>query len=174
MQVISAQRVAPQGGSIRLLVQKSGGPHERDKTVQDLIELENRAGLHRAASFREFNERIGTVRVRLGELVRRLKEDGKSIAGFGAPTKSTTLLAHFRLGKGILDFIVDDNPIKQGLFSPLFHIPVLHPDEIYRRRPDYLVVLAWNFADSIMKKHSSYRDQGGRFILPMPEPRIVG
>jgi SAM-dependent methyltransferase len=172
MEVISAQRVAPQGGSIRLLVQKAGGRQKRDGTVQELIDLESRAGLDRAATFRELNVRINKVRSELSALVKGLKSQGKSIAAFGAPTKSTTLLTHFQLGNGILDFIVDDNPMKQGLFSPLFHIPVVHPDEVYRRKPDYLVVLAWNFAESIMKKHARYREQGGRFILPMPEARI--
>ncbi len=174
MKVISAERVAPQGGSIRLIVQKAeGGRYQPDSSVEVLIEQERRAGLHRAESFKEYNARINRVRTDLSRLVRGLKAEGRTIAAFGAPTKSTTLLTHFQLGEGILDFIVDDNPIKQGLFSPKFHIPVLHPDEIYRRRPDYLVLLAWNFAESIMARHARYRAGGGRFILPMPEARVV-
>jgi C-methyltransferase C-terminal domain/Putative zinc binding domain/Methyltransferase domain len=173
MEIVSAQRVAPQGGSIRLIVQRAGGRQTRDGSVGELIALERRTGLDRPETLRGFNARINKVRADLSGLVRDLKAKGHTIAAFGAPTKSTTLLAHFELGSGILDFIVDDNPMKQGLFSPLFHIPVLHPDEVYRRRPDYLVLLAWNFAESIMKKHARYREEGGRFILPMPEARIV-
>ncbi len=149
MQLISAQRVAPQGGSIRLIIQKTGGRDKPDGTVKKLIDIEADAGLHQVESFKAFGARINKVRDDLSKLVKTLKGEGKTIAAFGAPTKSTTLLTHFQLGKGILDFIVDDNPIKQGLFSPLFHIPILHPDEIYKRKPDYLVVLAWNFAESI-------------------------
>ena len=173
MELISAERIAPQGGSIRLIAQKAGGRRKPDASVEQLIDLERRAGLHDAESFRKYNERINAVREKLSTLVRGLKAEGKSIAAFGAPTKSTTLLTHFGLGEGILDFIVDDNPIKQGLFTPKFHIPILHPDEIYRRRPDYLVLLAWNFAESIMQRNARYAEEGGRFILPMPEARIV-
>lgn len=173
MELIGAERVSPQGGSIRLIGQKQGGPHRRDSSVQALSELERSAGIYEADSFRAFTARINKVKSDLSDIVRGLKRDGKTIAGFGAPTKSTTLLAHFGLGHGILDFIVDDNPIKQGLFSPLFHIPVLPADEIYKRKPDYLVVLAWNFAESIMERQARYRAEGGRFIVPMPEARIL-
>ena len=73
----------------------------------------------------------------------------------------------------MLGFLVYDNPLKQGLFSPGHHIPVVAADEMYARQPDFVLILAWNFADSIMQQHLRYRDQGGSFILPMPEPRIV-
>lgn len=174
MQLISAERVAPQGGSIRLIAQKvPGGRRPKDPNVQSLIDLERQSGLQKAETFRKYNARIDGVRDQLSRLVRGLKAEGHSIAAFGAPTKSTTLLTHFQLGEGILDFIVDDNKIKQGLFSPLFHIPVLAPEEIYRRKPDYLVILAWNFAAPIMAKHAEYLAQGGHFILPLPEVRVV-
>ena len=77
------------------------------------------------------------------------------------------------LGRDHLDFIVDDNPLKQGLFSPVSHIPVMAPDELYRRRPDYLLVLAWNFAEPIMSAHRRFAEEGGRFVVPMPEARVV-
>jgi hypothetical protein len=107
----------------------------------------------------------------LSKLVTELKKNGASIAGYGAPTKATTLLTHFRLG-GVLDFLVDDNPLKQNLYSPGLHIPVYPAVELYRRKPDYLLILAWNFAENIMERHQAFRAQGGRFILPMPEPKI--
>lgn len=173
MELIHAERVAPQGGSIRLIAQKKGGLRKRDSSVQALIDLERNAGLHEASSFKAYNARINKVKTDLSAIVRSLKARGHSIAAFGAPTKSTTLLCHFELGDGILDYIVDDSPIKQGLFSPKFHIPILPASEIYKRKPDYLVVLAWNFAESIMRTHARYRAEGGRFILPMPEARVL-
>ena len=173
MELLHAERIAPQGGSIRLIAQKAGRGRAADGSVDRLVELERESGLHDANSFRSYNARINKVKAELTTIVRALKAAGKTIAAFGAPTKSTTLLTHFDLGHGILDFIVDDNPLKQGMFSPLFHIPVLHPDEIYRRKPDYLVLLAWNFAEPIMAKHARFRDEGGKFILPMPEAKIV-
>lgn len=173
LELISAERVAPQGGSIRLLGQKLGGPRRRDASVDALIAREREKALDRAETFMSFGARINAVRDDLSAIVRRLKSEGKSIAGFGAPTKSTTLLTHFGLGNGVLDYIVDDNPIKQGLFSPKFHIPIFPNAKVYEDRPDYLLVLAWNFADSIMTRHARFREEGGRFILPMPVARIV-
>ncbi len=102
-----------------------------------------------------------------------MKADGKIIAGFGAPTKATTLMAHFGLDENMIDFIVDDNPLKQGLFTPITHIPVFPAAALYERKPDYVLILAWNFAEPIMKMHKKYSQEIGRFILPMPEPEIV-
>lgn len=172
MQVIDVQRISPQGGSIRVIAQKTGGSRDGKERVPALMALEKRAGLDHAETFVAFDERIGLVKQQLRELVNDLKLKGKSIAGYGAPTKATTLLTHFELGSE-LDFLVDDNPLKQGLFSPGHHIPVVAAEEMYARQPDFVLILAWNFADSIMQQHQRYRDQGGRFILPMPEPRIV-
>ena len=105
--------------------------------------------------------------------MRGLKANGKSIAGFGAPTKATTLMAHFSLDNNVLDFIVDDNPLKQGLYTPITHIPILSAEALYEIKPDYVLILAWNFAEPIMKAHQKYKNQVGKFILPMPTPQIV-
>ena len=110
---------------------------------------------------------------KLQELLSDIKTNGKSIAGFGAPTKATTLMAHFKLDENILDFIVDDNPLKQGLYTPITHIPVLSAETLYERRPDYVLILAWNFAEPIMEMHKRYSQEIGQFILPMPLPQIV-
>ena len=107
------------------------------------------------------------------ELISEIKTSGKTIAGFGATTKATTLMAHFDLDENVLDFIVDDNPLKQGLFTPITHIPVLSSEALYDRRPDYVLILAWNFSEEIIKAHQRYRNEIGKFILPMPIPQIV-
>ena len=107
------------------------------------------------------------------QLVHTLKEDGKVIAGFGAPTKATTLMAHFGLDEKVLDFIVDDNPLKQGLYTPNTHIPVLSTEALYERKPDFVLILAWNFAKPIMKMQERYAREIGKFILPMPIPKII-
>jgi len=173
MEVISVQRINPQGGSIRVMTQKQGGKFQRDDSVDALIALEHELGLDKACTLHEFDRNINIVSNKLQNLVYSLKADGKSIAGFGAPTKATTLMAHFGIDESILDFIVDDNPLKQGLYTPITHIPVLSADEIYKRKPDYILILAWNFAKPIMKMHKKYGEKIGQFILPMPEPRIA-
>lgn len=172
MQVIDVQRVSPQGGSIRVVTQRAGGSRKVHKCVSELMALEKRVGLDRAETFEAFGDRINLVRQQLRELVGGLKAEGKSIAGYGAPTKATTLLTHFELGT-VLDFLVDDNPLKQGLYSPGHHILVVSASEMYERRPDFVLILAWNFAESIMQQHERFRSEGGKFILPMPEPRVV-
>ena len=106
-------------------------------------------------------------------MIFKLKDNGKTIAGFGAPTKATTLMSHFGLNEKILDFIVDDNPLKQGLYTPITHIPVLPKETLYKRKPDYVLILAWNFAKPIMEKEKRYSKEIGKFIVPMPVPKIV-
>jgi hypothetical protein len=173
MEVITVERITPQGGSIRVMAQKIGGDIKRDNSVDDLIALEYKLGLDRVDTLSRFNARINTIRDRLQKLIYSLKKEGKTIAGFGAPTKATTLMAHFGLDETMLDFIVDDNPLKQGLFTPITHIPVLSSEALYDRKPDYLLILAWNFSKPIMKMHEKYSNEIGKFIIPMPEPKVV-
>jgi SAM-dependent methyltransferase len=172
LELRAVKRISPQGGSIRVIAGRAGGAGE-DESVARIRTLEKEVGLDDPATLREFGAHIDRVRDHLGKIVRDLKEQGKTIAGFGAPTKATTLLTHFRLGDGILDFIVDENPLKQGMLSPGHHIPVTAADEIYDRKPDYLLILAWNFAEDVMRRHHRYADEGGHFILPMPTPKVV-
>ena len=173
MELIAVERITPQGGSIRLMAQKLGGNIKREQSVNDLITLEQELGLQRINTLYQFDIKISSVKDRLKKLIHSLKEDGKKIAGFGAPTKATTLMAHFGLDEKVLDFIVDDNPLKQGLFTPVTHIPVLSADKLYDLKPDYVIVLAWNFSKQIMQMHKKYSKEIGSFILPMPEPRII-
>ena len=173
MELLGVQRVAPQGGSIRVIAQKVGGKRVADNSVKALVELEQDKGLDKPETFVRFGERINEVGTLLRSLIHSIKMTGKSIAGYGAATKSTTLLTHFGLGRDHLEFIVDDNPLKQGLFSPYARIPVVDMDELYLRQPDYILILAWNFAESIMANNKKFADRGGKFIIPMPIPRIV-
>ena len=137
------------------------------------IKLEHELGLNKAKTFYEFADKINLVKENLHKLVNKLKANNKSIAGFGAPTKATTLMSHFGIDENILDFIVDDNPLKQGLYTPISHIPVLSADELYERKPDYVIILAWNFVKPIIANHKNYLKLGGSFIVPFPELQII-
>jgi SAM-dependent methyltransferase len=174
MELISVQRIEPQGGSIRVMAQKAGGPLKQDSSVAELIELEAALGLTSASTLKAFGDRIAGLGDELRALIGSVKNAGKRIAAYGAPTKATTLLSHFGIGAESLDFVVDDNPLKQGMYLPISHLPILPTSELYSRRPDFLLILAWNFAEPIMSMHRRYVDEGGRFILPMPNPGIVG
>ena len=96
-----------------------------------------------------------------------------ALAGYGAPAKATTLLHHFGIGPKEIEFIVDDNPLKQSLYSPGLHVPVLPSISIAEREPDYLLILAWNFAEPIMEKCADFAQGGGRFIVPLPDIRVI-
>ena len=173
MEVIGVERIKPQGGSIRVMAQKKKGKLIRQSSVDELIAIENKLGFNNVETFYEFENKINLVKAQLKQLVFELKAKGKTIAGFGAPTKATTLMGHFGLDEKILDFIVDDNPLKQGLYTPITHIPVLSADALYEKKPDYVLILAWNFSEPIMDMHKRYGSEIGHFILPMPFPKVV-
>jgi hypothetical protein len=172
MDFFAAERIDSHGGSLRGMVQLSGGPHKADGTITELVEYEKQIKLDKAVTWTGYAQKIDAIRDELVDLVTGLIKAGKSIAGFGAPAKATTLMYHFDIGPEIIDFIADDSPLKQGLYSPGLHIPVLAGDAIYEKNPDYVVLLAWNFAPQIMANHQKYHDGGGHFIVPLPNVRI--
>ena len=172
MRLIEARRVDTHGGSLRGIAALADGPHDATPSVAELIALEEKLGLHQADTLRAYSNRIDAVKAVLTSLLKDLKVQGKSIAGFGAPAKATTLMYHFDIGANIIDFIADDSPLKQGMYSPGLHIPVVPSSEIYERNPDYLVILAWNFAESIMAKHAEFTKNGGKFIVPLPKVTV--
>jgi SAM-dependent methyltransferase len=172
MDFFATERIPSHGGSLRGMVQLKGGPHQADGSVQTLINYEQNLELNQSATWAGYAEKIDALREELVKLLTNLKQNGKTIAGFGAPAKATTLMYHFNLGPDTIDFIADDAPLKQGLYSPGLHIPVLSGQAIYEEKPDYVVLLAWNFASQIMANHQNYLESGGHFIVPLPEIRI--
>jgi len=173
LNLIHAERSDIQGGALVCYV-GSPAAGKNDASVDELIALEHEAGLHRAETFRRWEAAIAQRGSELMVLLRGLKAKGKSIAAFGAPAKATTLMHHFNLDSSVLDYIVDDNPLKQGMFTPGLHIPVYSPEVLYQKKPDYVLLLAWNFAAPIIKKHSRYAGDDSRFILPLPNLAIIG
>ena len=172
LELISAERVSSHGGSLRCVAQPLGGSHRRDPNVDEMIAAEDRIALDTAATLQRFSARIDAVKLELTSLVHGLKANGKRVAAFGAPAKATTLMYHFGIGPEIIDFVVDDSPLKQGLFTPGMHIPVVASEVMYREPPDYVVVLAWNFAAPIMASHARFKELGGKFILPLPNLEV--
>ncbi|NQV83955.1 MAG: class I SAM-dependent methyltransferase [Rhodospirillales bacterium] len=174
MRLFAVEHIASHGGSIRGIAGLIDGAHPADGSVAALITEEQAAGLDRSETFKAFAADIDALGLQLKALIKDIKADGKTIAGFGAPAKATTLMYHFGIGADEIDFIVDDSPLKQGLYSPGTHIPVVASGALYKRRPDYVLILAWNFASAIMDKHSAFLDGGGRFIVPLPELKTFG
>jgi hypothetical protein len=102
----------------------------------------------------------------------KAKREGKTVVGYGAPGKGNTLLNYCGIRTDFLDYTVDRNPYKQGKFLPGTHIPIYHPDKIAETKPDYVLILPWNFKDEIIKQMASIRDWGGQFVVPIPEVRV--
>lgn len=170
MKIFDVVKTPVHGGSVRIYVATNNSKHKINTSVRQFSNLEKRNKLGEIQTYREFAKHIKENKANLLALLQKIKHEGKSIAGYGAAAKTTTLLYHFGIGRELLDFIVDDSPYKQGLFSPGKHIPVLAPDALYTQKPDYVLILAWNFAQSIMDIHKKYSDEGGKFIVPVPKP----
>ena len=173
MEIISVSRENTHGGSLRGVCQLAGGPHADDGSVEVFISKEHEAGLNEAPIFKNFSNGIDAIKGNLNTLLAKLKHEGKTVAGYGAPAKATTLMYHFGIGPDIIDFIVDDSPLKQGLYSPGMHIPVVPGSELEIKNPDFLIILAWNFSSAIIANNQKYKEKGGRFIVPLPNLEIL-
>ncbi|HOW87237.1 MAG TPA: class I SAM-dependent methyltransferase [Candidatus Omnitrophota bacterium] len=171
MQLIDVQRNMSKGGSIRGFAQRLEGKRPVQPIVNELIAAEKTRGFDRLPLYRDYAARIERLRAAANSFIDNEIARGKTVAGYGASTTTTTLMWSFDLA-GKLAFVADDNPKKQGLFCPACHIPVLPSAELYTRRPDYTVILAWQYADAILKKHERFMKEGGKFILPLPALKI--
>lgn len=172
MEVASVQRVPTKGGSLRYFIQRPGGPLGKDGSVEEMLGLEDKIGLYRKETFSAFASKIDGLKEKTRKFLAQAKSQGKSIAGFGASITGTTLIYHFEIG-GYLDYLVDDNVAKQGRYSPGCHLPVFPTTALYERKPDYVVVLAWRYAEPFIKKNHAYLDGGGAFVIPVPEFKVV-
>ncbi len=172
LELIDVERIATKGGSIRGTVQRAGGPRPASPAIADLVELELTLGLDQIDAYRAYAAHIEAVKGQTRDLLGRLKGRGKRVAGYGASPTVTTLVHHFELADH-LDYLVDDNPVKQNTYSPGHHLPVLPSERLYDDGADYAVILAWNYAEPIMRRHQAFAAQGKRFIIPMPMLRVA-
>ena len=146
---------------------------KQDSTVDEFITKEHSVGLNHSDTFLDWGNMIKHKGEELMFLLRELKAKGRSIAAYGATAKSTTLMYHYGLNSSVIDYIIDDNPLKQGMFSPGLHLPVVSAEVLYKKKPDYVLMLAWNFAESIIAKHKFYAGEDSRFIIPLPELSVI-
>jgi hypothetical protein len=173
MRIFDVKRLPVHGGSIRIYVSRVEAGRETLSTVEDLQLLEASERLDSYETYEVFASRIENMKRDLTILLSELKGSGARIAGYGAPAKGNTLLNHFQIGTELIDFIVDRNPYKQGMYTPGKHIPVVDVKCLLEEQPDYVLLLAWNFTEEILEQQSEYLIRGGKFIVPIPRPQIL-
>jgi SAM-dependent methyltransferase len=172
MEVVNVERVPLHHGQLRVFVQRKGDGLVQS-SVAKLLELECSLGLDKFSSYRRFAEKTQKIKRDLHKTLRQLQGEGKRLAGYGAPAKGNTLLSFLEIGPELLEYIADRSPLKQGLYTPGTHIPVVSPERLLEDQPDYVLLLAWNFVDEIIAQQLEYRRRGGKFIIPVPEVRII-
>lgn len=173
MRVFDVELTKSHGGSIRVYACREKTKFKQNSSVKNLLKEEENLGLDDLTTYRNFSDRVRKNKTELKKMLKGLKKQGKKIVGFGAPAKGNTLLNYFKIGTETLDYIVEDSVHKQGLFTPGMHIPVVSPSKLQKDQPDYIFILAWNFAEPIMLKLADYKKKGIRFILPVPKPQII-
>ena len=174
MRIVDIERFPVHGGSILVAATPHEGYWQARPVVASLLEAEDHEGLNREACYRQFAEATQEVQVSLGRLVRELAAEGKLIAGYGATAKSSVLLGACGLGASEIAYCTDTTSLKQGKVLPGTHIPIFPPTYADLHRPDYYLLLAWNYAEEILRKEHDYLASGGRIIVPLPEPSVVG
>lgn len=178
MVLVDVERIPIHGGSLRLFVQRNDGPttlnDHQSPTVPRLLAEEAAWGVDQLAFYLDFGRHVEQIRASLRSLLLSLKREGARIAAYGAAAKGTILLNYCSIGKDILDFVVDRSPHKQGCYMPGVYLPIYPPEYLQSALPDYVLLLTWNIADEILEQQREYRGRGGRFIIPIPEPRVEG
>lgn len=172
MELIDVQPQKTHGGSMRYVLAHRGAHPVRD-SVGQIIACEREAGLDRLATFEGFRRNVEQSRAKLVDLLRELKAQGKRVAGYGATSKSTTILNYCKIGPDLIEYISDTTPIKQGKLTPGMHIPVVPYQKFQDNPPDYAVLFAWNHAEEIMAKEKEYMAHGGKWIIHVPEVKVL-
>lgn len=172
LMIEDVERVPIHGGSLRLFIGRSSS-QESAGVVAELLRQENDLGIDRLAFYADFAHRVQNLKASLRDLLLQLKREHKRVAAYGAAAKGTTLLNYFQIGTEMLDFVVDRSTYKQGRYTPGTHLPIFSPDKLMYEKPDYVLLLSWNFANEILEQQRPFRQQGGRFIIPIPELKVV-
>lgn len=173
MRVFDAKRVDSHGGSLRVFIKRAEDKHKIKDSINKILDYEKKNGVESIELYKKFADNVYSVREKLVSYIKGIKRQGKTIAAYGAPAKGNTLLNFCSIGTDYIEYVVEDNQLKIGLYTPGTRIPVVSSKKLDEKTPDYILILAWNFAKEILEKTKKYAEQGVKFIVPLPEPRIV-
>lgn len=168
------EEIPTHGGSLRLELRRAAEGAVQGHRVVSTIARERAAGLDDLRTYVDFRTRVETVRSSLLDFLHEAKERGKRVAAYGAPAKGNTLLNFCGIGRDLIAFTVDMNPHKQGHLLPGSRIPIHHPEALMKERPDLVLILPWNLQEEIIGQYPQVRGWGGKFVVPIPTPRVVG
>jgi len=172
MELFDVEMKKIHGGTVRYFIGRKG-KQKISKNISKFLKLENNNKIYSNKQLDNFAKKVEFHRTELMNLLYNLKKSGKRIVAISAPAKGNTLLNYCRIGSEILDFVTEKNPMKIGKYTPGMHIPVYSDKKLITDKPDYALVLAWNFAEEIMKNNKSYKKNKGKFIIPLPHPKII-
>jgi SAM-dependent methyltransferase len=171
-EIFDIQEQTIHGGTLRYFISRKN-KHKVTQDVSNYLKIECGKELYSAKKLADFANLVRNHRKTLLQLLNNIKNDGKKIVAISAPAKGNTLLNYCKIDSKILDYVTEINPLKIGKFTPGMHIPVYSDEKLLEDQPDYALILAWNFADEIIQNNSLYREKGGKFIIPIPKPKIV-
>jgi SAM-dependent methyltransferase len=173
LRLFDVEELPTHGGSLRLYACRADALHQDSGTVDAMLAAERGAGLDALATYADFSRQVLDIKLDLLRFVLDARRTKRRIAAYGAAAKGNTLLNYCGIGRDFVDFVVDRNPVKQGSYLPGTRIPVLSPDALAEKRPDYLLILPWNLRDEVIAQNTHTRAWGGRFVLPIPQLEIV-
>jgi hypothetical protein len=171
--IANVELIPIHGGSLRIFAVPGHRLDEVLPSVANLLKREQDRGLTNWSYYALFAGRVRALADTLRERLLDLKTKGYRLAAYGASAKGTTLLNYCGIGSDLLDFVVDRSSVKQGLYTPGTHLRIYHPDKLIESKPDFVLLLVWNFLDEVLEQQAAYRDTGGRFIVPVPEVRVA-